>query len=559
MNIPLHEVEQLIDETILKRGLAYFKGGAVTDFLEISNGEYEAIVSGTEDYTILLEVKNNTVIEYNCDCPYDMGPVCKHVVAVIFYLQQDALELNQSKIIPPRKKTKSVNQQIKTLLKVISHDELIDFVVDTSKKDKKFRNYFLASFGHLSHNQSKEFYQKQIHSILQTAAGSDGWIGWSDMKYVVTTTKPFLENAAKYLANQNFEHVFFISTALLEEMTEAFQYGDDSNGDLGYFVAEAIALLSKVANGKISEKLKKEIFEYCISAFKQKLFEDWDWHLTILHIAVDLVENEPEAELILDCLQAVKGEYEREYAQLYTLELLRKYKSPKDVKAFISKHSSNSKIRKQEIEKAFENKNFDSAIQLAMDGIKCDEQSKPGLVIDWYDWLLKIALVQNDIPHIIKYARYRLIDNFGATQDYYEILKNNIEPENWHLFLEEIIKEVTPKNRWTSTDLIRKIYIKEAWWNRLFIMLKQNLSLENIQANEQYLTKDYSLELTEMYSERIKNYLDKNVGRDHYQTVCRYLRRMKKLGGNEQVRELIELFIKQYPQRKALMDELSKV
>ncbi|MCZ8298417.1 MAG: SWIM zinc finger family protein [Flavobacterium sp.] len=561
MRIPLNEFEQLIDENILKRGLAYFNGGAITDFSEISNGEYEAIVSGTEDYTVQLEVENNSIIEHNCDCPYDMGAVCKHVVAVIFHLQQDELELNQSSpnITKGKKKTKSVNQQVKELLKTISHNELIYFVEENCKNDKKFRNYFLASFGHLSQNQSKEFYQKQIQSILQTAAGRDGWIGWSDMKYVVNTTQPFLENAEQYLQKKNFENVFFISTALLEEMTKAFQYGDDSNGDLGYFVESAMELLSKLSKKEISTSLKQKIFEYCISAFKQKLFEGWDWHLGILHIAGDLIDNEKEADIILNCLESVNGEYEREYAQSYKLELLRQCKNPKDVEEFINKHISNSKIRQQEIEKAFESKNYERAKALAKDGITCDEQSKPGLAKDWYDWLLKIALVQNDTPNVIKYARYRLIENFGATQDYYQILKNTIEPEKWHSFLEEIIKEVTPKNRWTYTELIRKIYIKEEWWDRLFLMLKQNLSLENIQENEQYLVKDYSAELTELYSERLTNYVEKFVGRNHYQTACRYLRRMKKLGANERVNELIELFRKKYPQRKALMDELIRV
>ncbi|WP_312356150.1 SWIM zinc finger domain-containing protein [Empedobacter sp.] len=561
MRIPLNEFEQLIDETILKRGLAYFKGGAITDFSEISNGEYEAIVSGTEDYTVQLEVENNAIIEHNCDCPYDMGAVCKHVVAVIFHLQQDELELNESSPNSPekKKKTKSVNQQVKELLKAISHNELIEFVEENCKKDKKFRNYFLASFGHLNQNQSKEFYQKQIHSILQTAAGRDGWIGWSDMKYVVKATEPFLENAEKYLQKKNFENVFFISTALLEEITKAFQFADDSNGDLGYFVESAMELLSKLSKEEISSALKQETFEYCISAFKQKLFEGWDWHLGILHIAGDLIDNENEADIILNCLESVNGEYEREYAQSYKLELLRQYKNQKDVEEFINKNISNSKIRKQEIEKAFENQNFERAIALAKDGITCDEQSKPGLAKDWYDWLLKIALVQNDKPKIIEYARFRLIENFGATQDYYQILKNNIEPEKWHPFLEEIIKEVTPKNRWTYTELIRKVYIKEEWWDRLFLMLKQNLSLENIQENEQYLAKDYSAELIELYSERLTNYVEKYVGRNNYQTACRYLRRMKKLGGNDKVNELIELFRKQYPQRKALMDELTRV
>ena len=560
MKIPLNKFEQLIDDKILKRGLSYFKGGAITDFSEISSGEYEAIVSGTEEYTVLIEISNNIIVEHNCDCPYDMGPVCKHVVAVIFYLQQDELELNKPNFtIPKKTKTKSVSQQIQELLKAISHNELIDFVQENSKKDKKFRNYFLASFGHLSQNQSKEFYQKQIHSILLTAAGRDGWIGWSDMKYVVNTTEPFLENAEKYLVGNNFENVFFISTALLEEMTEAFQYGDDSNGDLGYFVESAMELLSKLAQEKLPKILKQEIFEYCISSFKEKIFEGWDWHLGILRIAAELIDDEDEANIILTCLGTIKGEYEREYAQSFKLDLLRKFKDEKEVEKYTNKHISNSAIRTSEIEKAFESENFERVLELSEDGIKCDKQDKPGLVKVWYNWLLKVAQAQKNTAKIIEYSRFLFIDNFHPEQNYYQILKENIDDENWHPFLEEIINEITPRNRWTYTELIREIYINEEWWDRLFLMLKQNLSLENIQQNEQYLTKDYSSELIELYYERITNFVEKNIGRNHYQTACKYLRRMKKLGGNDQVKNLIESFRKQYPQRKALMDELTRV
>jgi uncharacterized Zn finger protein len=560
MNIPLNEFEQLIDEKILQRGLSYFKGGVIIDFSEISTGEYEAIVSGTEEYTVQLKIKNSNIVEYNCDCPYDMGPVCKHVVAVIFHLKQDELELNQPNFtIPKKEKTKSVSQQVQELLKKISPEELMQFVEENSKKDKKFRNYFLASFGHLNQNQSKEFYQKQIHSILQSAAGRDGWIGWSDMKYVVNTTEPFLENAEKYLANNNFENVFYITTALLEEMTEAFQYGDDSNGDLGYFVESATELLSKLTQEKLPKTLKEEIFGYCISSFKKQLFEGWDWHLEMLHIASELIDNESDTNTILDCLDTISGEYERQRAQSFKLDLLRKFKDEKEVEKYINRHISNSSIRTKEIEKAFANENFDRVIKLSKDGIECDKKDKPGLVKVWYNWLLKVAQSKNETTKIIEYARFLFIDNFHPEQDYYQILKDNIEKKNWHPFIEVIIKEITPKNRWTYTELIRKIYIKEQWWDRLFLMLKQNLSLENIQQNEQYLAKDYSSELIELYSERITNYVEKYIGRNHYQTACKYLRRMKKMGGNEQVNDLIELFRKQYPQRKALIDELNRV
>ena len=91
MQIPLDQFEQVIDEKILQRGLTYFKKGLVHELEEVSPNTYEAIVEGTEDYTVRLTVENNVVTDYNCDCPYDLGPVCKHVAAVIFSLQEEEL------------------------------------------------------------------------------------------------------------------------------------------------------------------------------------------------------------------------------------------------------------------------------------------------------------------------------------------------------------------------------------------------------------------------------------------------------------------------------------
>lgn len=91
MQFPLSQFEQYIDETILKRGLTYFRKGYVSEPEVMAHGVYKAIVTGSEDYTVSLTVHNGMVTEHVCTCPYDMGPVCKHVAAVLFYLQQDEL------------------------------------------------------------------------------------------------------------------------------------------------------------------------------------------------------------------------------------------------------------------------------------------------------------------------------------------------------------------------------------------------------------------------------------------------------------------------------------
>ncbi len=560
MNIPLNEFEQIIDEIILKRGLSYFKNGYVTELSEISNGEYEASVLGTEEYTVNLKVKNNIIVEHNCDCPYDMGPICKHIVASIFYLKQDELNLNQQNIpLVKKKKRKTASHQLKEVLDKVSLQDLKEFIKEQSKMDRQFRNLFLSNFAHLNESQSKEFYQNQIKSVINSATDRHGFIGWHEMKYLEQGIDPIITIAEKQLESRNYLNVIYICTALMEEMTEAIQFSDDSNGSIGGIIDSSYEMLYDIASKNISDDIKTELFNYCITAFEKRLFDGWDWHIGILNIAYEITDNENEADIIIKCLDTVNGEYERERAQLFKLDIISKYKDKKEVQKFIDRHITNSSIRNAEIEKFIKNKDFEKAIKLCKDGIEYDKKDKPGLVKNWYNWLLKIAQSQNNKSKIIEYSRFLFIDNFHPEQDYYQLLKQEIEPNKWKDFLEEIIKEITPKGGWKYDGLVRKIYINEKWWDRLFFLLKENTSLENIENNEKYLSKDYSQELIQLYSDRLVKYVERFMGRNHYQTACRYLRRMKKLGGNEKVNELIEYFIKTYSKRKALLDELSRV
>nr|NQU94465.1 SWIM zinc finger family protein [Bacteroidota bacterium] len=418
MKIPLNQFEQVINETILKRGLSYFKNGYITDFTEISNGEYEATVSGAEEYTVRLKIKNDNIVEHNCDCPYDMGPVCKHIVASIFYLKQDELNLNQqSKSFAKKKKSKSVTQQLKEVLDKVSHKELKEFIQEHSKTDKQFRNLFLSSFAHLNESQSKEFYQKQIKSIVNSAIDRHGFIGWHEMKYLEQGIDPIITIAGKQFESKNYINAIYICTALMEEMTEAIQFSDDSNGVIGGVIDNSYEMLYDIATKDISVDIKTELFNYCITAFEKRLFDGWDWHTGVLDIAYELTNNEKEADIIIKCLDTVNGEYEKERAQSFKLKIITEYKDKEDVQKYIDKHITNSSIRNDEIAKAVENKKFEKAIKLCKDGIKYDEKDKPGLVKKWYNWLLKIAQAQNSTSKIIEYARLLLIDNFHPEQD----------------------------------------------------------------------------------------------------------------------------------------------
>lgn len=563
MKIPLNSFEQLIDETILKRGLEYFEQGYVSEFTTIAVNEYEAIVEGSEDYTVNLIVENDIVVSHSCTCPYDFGPVCKHEIAVLFYMLQNELNLSENK--PKKKKaTKkpTVENQIKTILQSLDQDALQKFIIEQCKQDKKFRNYFLVTFGHINQKLDAEFYRNQIKEIVKTASDKHGFIDWHNMKYLIRALESLVEKLESYKLSNNFEQAFFLSATLLEEMTKAFDFADDSNGDIGYFVDTALeALHDIVSSDNLDATLKKEIFEYCIQIYNKKLFSGWDWHLGILEVAEKLVESEKEVDVLISCLQKTKDGYETEAAQVTILNLLQKYKTPAEVHQFINKNISNYRIREIEIKRAINDKNFEYAKKLCFDGIEVDKIDRPGIVIDWYRYLLKIARLENEVSEIIKQATYLFVNDSRSEEDYFELMRENTPAERWDSDVEKLINHIKAqsKNTWNSRSLIRKIYIKQQWWNRLFELLKQTESLENIETEEEYLAKDYASELIQMYSNRLKNYVEKFIGREHYQKACRYLRRMKKLGGETEVNSLIEHFRKTYPMRKALLDELNKV
>ncbi len=561
MNIPLAEFEQIINDTILQRGLAYYKNGYVTEITELSPGEYEAIVLGRNTYSVSFTLENNVITWYNCDCPYDQGPVCKHLVAVIFELQQHVLEPDVISLNSKKGKDKSISvmEQVKEILKKLSHEELIAFIEGTTKNNKTFRSHFLASFGHLTGDLTKGFFQKQIRGVLISAAGRQGYISWNEMPVMVAGISPILENAENYFNHNNFRNVFYISSALLEEMTGAFEYADDSNGDIGFHIDFALEMLHKLAEENLPGDLRKDLFTYGISSYKSNEFSGWDWHLGMLKLAGEATKNEQEADVILELLETPFERYEQHQAQVLQLSLIETYKSEKQAKQFIEAHLSNPQIRRSEIQKALQKGDFGLCIELARMGIKNDEKEYPGLAKEWYDWLLKIAEAQGDIPNLIKYSRYLYLDNHMSSRNYYQLLKDNVPATNWPAFVNELIGEIKASKGWGSTHLLQEIYIKEKWWDQLFLSISKNSSLEEIERFEEYLAQDYSSELVELYAKNCIAYLKNNLGRKHYQKVCRYLRRMKKLGGEEKQKELSRFFKEEYSRRPALMEELGKI
>lgn len=570
MEIPLSHFEEYIDEPILKRGLSYFKKGFVHEPAEVRPGDYETVVEGSEEYTVKLSISNGVIIEHSCDCPYDMGPVCKHVAAVIFYLEQEELGLTQSTKKGSSKKAKAssskpskrktIAQQVDDLLGKVTHDELTLFVRELAAKDSLFRDLLLASFAQYNSNESKALYTKQVNTLIKVARGKYGFLDSSGAEYVSKELSSMLGLANHYIRKGNHKSAFFICTAIKDELISALEYADDMDGNLTDTIYDAFDTLATIAQEDPPEEVRELIFKYCLTSFSKRSFSGWDWHLNFLRLAAYTLSTDSEMEELFKRIAAIpkSSEYEVKKAQEIQYDVLLKRKGKSVAQRFLEQNIGNPSFRAQAIQDALDQKDYEKAIALANDGIEQDS-GYPGLIIDWYDWLLKIAESQNDTERVILYARYLLLESHNPKRDYYQILQATVPPEEWTDFVEAIVQETMERKPYYRTDLVASIFIREEWWSRLLDLVKEERTLDQLAKYEKLLAQHFPNELADLYAERIIRYIENHVGRNHYRTACKYIRRMIKLGAREKADEVISQLRQTHYRKKALMEELDNV
>lgn len=91
MSISIHTFEDDIHFLITERGKEYFDAHQVMDLHQTAEG-WSASIEGSEPYHVLLS-GHDTISQWQCTCPFEHGPVCKHVAAVL-YAVREAIDAN---------------------------------------------------------------------------------------------------------------------------------------------------------------------------------------------------------------------------------------------------------------------------------------------------------------------------------------------------------------------------------------------------------------------------------------------------------------------------------
>lgn len=564
MRIPLIEIEQFVEGPIRKRARSYFDEGRVHDCNELTSGAYEAVVSGTQDYIVTLTLSDGIIEDYSCECPYDLGPFCKHVVAVCFHLQEGEAgfrrKRSKTSSSPAPRKRRSIGEQIDALLEKTPPDRLKQFVRETAVRDRSFRELFLTSFAEGPASESKDFYKRRIKSTLRSLSDRHGFVNLSGAAKVCHEAVRLLIEARKRIEEKNYKVAVPMCIGVMEAMNDALQYADDSNGDIGSSLQFACNLLNEIAGSPLPDQDRKRLITYCFNAFDKEIYKGWDWHLDMLKLASMLIATEDELQLLLGRTgTADLSPYEEKAAGLITYDALLHLRGESEARKYVEQHIANPELRRVAIENALQSKDYSHARALANEGIENARQAKPGLVNEWYNWLLKIAQAKNDRQETIALARFLFIESPLRDQDYYQLMKDLVPATEWPTFREGLIADYTATAKWYTEGQVADIYIREGLWARLLELVKGTPRLESLERYEKYLKQDYSVELADLYSGAVIAKMEGAVGRPHYTAAARYIRRIKKLGCPEKAAETVAILRAKYPRRPALLEELEMV
>ena len=195
--------------------------------------------------------------------------------------------------------------------------------------------------------------------------------------------------------------------------------------------------------------------------------------------------------------------------------------------------------------------------------MKKDKKNAPGLANDWQDYLLQIYQATRNTAKVTDLARNFFVQGSNRHHSldyYYKLLKSLIPQAQWQQYVENLIADINRMFRFGDNySRVAEIYIWEKEWDKLFELLKNSPDFCRIEGAEKYLAGKYSEELAAMYRRLILDYMPGHIGRDHYQMVCKYIRRMIKLGQKPMALELVEQLEAQYRNRRALREELAYI
>lgn len=556
------DFEQHISEIILSRGKNYFDRGAVEDLTK-EDGHWFASVHGSEIYEVAIK-GIRSIKEWNCDCPYIQGPICKHVVAVLYAVRAESINTKSSK-------TQKAKNQVDEIFKNAKQEDLLKFFKKNLRYHKDLKQKFISEFLDLLDVGDKDRYNKFVDSLINNAVGNYGYIDYRDGQKLSNAFDSILSQAETAIQKKNYLDTLDICAAILLKIPNLLLTVDDSSGALQGSCHYALGILESLLESPVVPPIfKDQIFDFLLDAFQNDKTDfgfKGDMLATLLGQNLEASRLKQIQKVVQKTLDSLEGNYLKYSQERYIsilINIAQRIGNEEASENLISRYIYFPRIRQMKLEVLFEKEDYESAKQLIAEGIKvAEEERHPGTVTEWGNELIKISRLEKDVEEERKLLREAFFNNYRS-MDYLLQLKDSFDLTDWEEEREKIILQILEKSKTTNYNTIHtlaQIYVEEQLWERLLDLLHtKKITSHTLEQYGFHLHKKFPEEMLTLYKPMIIHQANQAGSRSHYKQVANKLKDLLKIkGGRDLVIELLEIFQAQYVRRPAMIDELSRV
>lgn len=531
-----------VDPVILSRGQDYYRRGYV-ESIDHDEGHVTAEVPGSEDEPYLVDIdfdEDREVEAWDCDCPYDWGPVCKHTVAALLALQTE----------PPEERSQeaaAVKISVRELVERAEKEQLAALILEYCKEDKRFQSRVLSVL-----EDSGEQELASIKELVRESIrfNSDyGYIDEDGCDTICADLDDALDQTRRRAGRGQYERALDIAEFVL---ITAMGLLESDNGCLSWTIDAAPETVGLAAKGFAEAGAPREKWiQRILKTAQAPVFDGWeDWRHMLLRQAAVLAddENEDKFYAVLDRLSDRRWEKFQDAPRYEEQDKTTRYHilctahGPEDAHKYLEQNLNADKFRIILIREDMAAGDYAHAELLCLERLEEARKEQWHRPDQWEHLLYDIYQGWGQREKLIGQARFLTL---LGDRDFYQITKNLlIEDGRWEAEYSGFLAEL--KGKW-SPYAYMDILAEE---NELALLMEQvRVYRDAVFQHGAVLAPRYGEEIYGLCAAAIRQVAKRIDNRKDYQRLCGLLRSLVRFGGTGEAKELIQELRQAYPRR----------
>lgn len=551
MNISIARLENELRESALLAGEVLLEQGRVGVPEAVDKNLWTVAVAEEE---VEVRLRGKKVVEVSCGCvEFAESGQCGHLGAALLVLRPRVL------VPPPRKPVSSPSSKLTTnlVLREVPHDELSDFVRQYARTNRKFALALKARFASLvSQADEADKYRQLLDSAISTVRKPDRSISLRGAQHLLKVIRELQRQLAEAMASKDYLSASYIARALIDKVTPLLNKLKGKQAEVRQELLVVFGQLSTLLQAPPAPSLITDLKDYIHAEYHRSVYRQHGLDLVFLQLMRDGGHTQEEQEAAIQQLE-VKYKQDRRSTTpllLARLTVLEEAGQETAARQLAEDNLNQAEVLLYALEQAKEKGLTKRVKTLAETGLQFDFSAEAKATLE--ETLLLLAEGKGDVDAIQDYALAR----FRATLKfkYYRQAQAATSSGEWSRIHKDLLTEllVNPRS-YAQQVAVAGLYAEAGEWDQLLTFLEETASLKLLSQYGQLLLASHEKRLLDLYRHLLLDYAENHLGRTPAKRIKTTLNKLTEMGADELAQDVVKTLRERYPERHALMEELS--